>query len=63
TRLIEALGSTDAQIILSGGVASVVDILHAAEVDGLGGVIVGRALYEGTVKLDEALDAVARMKQ
>ena len=63
TRLIEALGPTDAQIILSGGVASVVDILHAAEVGGLGGVIVGRALYEGTVKLDEALDAVARMKQ
>jgi phosphoribosylformimino-5-aminoimidazole carboxamide ribotide isomerase len=59
--LIEALGPTEAQILLSGGVASVIDILHAAEVSGLGGVIVGRALYEGTVKLDEALDAVARI--
>jgi phosphoribosylformimino-5-aminoimidazole carboxamide ribotide isomerase len=61
--LIEALGPTDAQIILSGGVASVVDILHAAEIEGLGGVIVGRALYEGTVDLAEALDAVAKMIQ
>ncbi len=62
TDLLEAIGPTEAQIILSGGVASVLDILHAAEIAGLGGVIVGRALYEGTVDLAEALDAVARME-
>ena len=62
--LIEALGPTDAQIILSGGVASV--IRHHCtrrRYEGLGGVIVGRALYEGTVDLAEALDAVAKMQQ
>ena len=62
SELLRAIGPTEAQIILSGGVASVVDILHAAEVPGLGGVIVGRALYEGTVNLAEALDAVARIQ-
>lgn len=60
--LIEALGPTEAQLILSGGIASVYDILHAAEIPGLGGVIVGRALYEGTVDLAKALEAVARIE-
>jgi phosphoribosylformimino-5-aminoimidazole carboxamide ribotide isomerase len=61
--LIGALGPTDAQIVLSGGIASIEDIESAVAVPGLGGVIVGRALYEGTVDLTEALSAVARMEQ
>ena len=58
TELIEALGPTDAQIILSGGVGTLDHIVRAADVPGLGGVIVGRALYEGTVDLAEAIAAV-----
>jgi phosphoribosylformimino-5-aminoimidazole carboxamide ribotide isomerase len=48
-------------IIASGGVASVHDIerLVPLEPDGVVGVIVGRALYTGTVKLAEAL-AIAK---
>lgn len=56
--LIAALGPTDAQIILSGGVGTLEHITQAARVHGLGGVIVGRALYEGTVDLAEAIAAV-----
>jgi phosphoribosylformimino-5-aminoimidazole carboxamide ribotide isomerase len=58
TRLLDEIGPTQAQIILSGGVASVADIVDASRVPGLGGVIVGRALYEGTVDLAAALSAI-----
>lgn len=57
-RLIEAIGATEAQIILAGGVGTLDHILSAAEVPGLGGVIVGRAIYEGTVDLAAAIAAV-----
>jgi len=59
TELIQALGPTDAQIILSGGVGTLEHIRTASQVRGLGGIIVGRALYEGTVDLAEAIAAVA----
>jgi phosphoribosylformimino-5-aminoimidazole carboxamide ribotide isomerase len=57
-RLLQEIGATQAQIILSGGVSSVEDIVGASRVARLGGVIVGRALYEGTVDLAAALAAV-----
>jgi phosphoribosylformimino-5-aminoimidazole carboxamide ribotide isomerase len=60
--LIASIGAVDAQIILAGGVGSLEDVSEAAAVPGLGGVIVGRALYEGTVELGEALRAVAAVK-
>ena len=56
--LLRQIGPTEAQIILSGGVASLDDIVAASKLPGLGGVIVGRALYEGTVDLAAALVAV-----
>jgi phosphoribosylformimino-5-aminoimidazole carboxamide ribotide isomerase len=59
TRLLGEIGPTEAQIILSGGVASLEDVVAASKVPGLGGVIVGRALYEGTLDLAAALTAVA----
>lgn len=48
-------------VIASGGVASVADVERLArfEPEGIAGVIVGRALYTGAVKLREAI-AVAR---
>ena len=60
-RLIEELGphAGAAQIILAGGVGTLDHIVAASRVPGLGGVIVGRALYEATVDLAQALAAVA----
>ena len=49
--LSEASGLT---VIGSGGVASLSDVRHARKA-GLGGVIIGRALYEGAIALPEAL--------
>lgn len=47
-------------IIASGGVSSVTDLLSlsALEPQGVTGVIVGRALYTGDVRLPEALSAI-----
>jgi phosphoribosylformimino-5-aminoimidazole carboxamide ribotide isomerase len=54
-RLLQAIGPTEAQVILAGGVGSIADVARAAAVPGLGGIIVGRALYEGRVDLTAAL--------
>jgi phosphoribosylformimino-5-aminoimidazole carboxamide ribotide isomerase len=56
--LIEALGTTEAQIILSGGIGTLEHVKQASKVHGLGGIIIGRALYEGTVDLAKAIAAV-----
>jgi phosphoribosylformimino-5-aminoimidazole carboxamide ribotide isomerase len=47
-------------VIASGGVGSLTDLLSllALEPLGIAGVIVGRALYDGSVDLGEALAAV-----
>ena len=44
-------------VIASGGVASLADLhaLKAVEDDGITGVIIGRALYEGSIRLADAL--------
>jgi phosphoribosylformimino-5-aminoimidazole carboxamide ribotide isomerase len=47
---------TGARVIVSGGVATVDDI-RDARAAGLAGVIVGRALYEGRLGLNDALAA------
>lgn len=54
-RLAEAV---DLPVIASGGVASMDDIhrLSTARDSGIAGVIVGRALYEGTIDLAEAIN-------
>lgn len=44
------------EVVASGGVASVDDV-RACKAAGLAGVIVGKALYEGRINLDEALRA------
>ena len=44
-------------VIASGGIGTVSDLLSLLPL-GLNGVIVGRALYDGTVILSEALQAV-----
>ncbi|NND73673.1 MAG: 1-(5-phosphoribosyl)-5-((5-phosphoribosylamino)methylideneamino)imidazole-4-carboxamide isomerase [Ilumatobacter sp.] len=47
-----------APVIASGGVGSVADIEALARIEGLGGVITGKALYEGRFTIDEALAAL-----
>jgi phosphoribosylformimino-5-aminoimidazole carboxamide ribotide isomerase len=57
--LLERLvGLTDADVIASGGIATIDDILATRAV-GCSGAIVGRALYDGRLDLTEALVAVA----
>ncbi len=56
--LIKALEGTGASVILAGGVGTLNHVIDSAAVPSLTGVIIGRALYEGRVELDEALAAV-----
>jgi phosphoribosylformimino-5-aminoimidazole carboxamide ribotide isomerase len=55
------LREVDVPVIAAGGIASADDIrrLRPLEARGLEGVIVGRALYEGRVRLEELLAAAA----
>lgn len=55
-RLADATGLP---ALLSGGVATLDDLRLAAETPGIGGAVVGRALYEGRFTLQEALAACA----
>lgn len=55
----ELAQATGLRVIASGGVASLADVTHcrALSRSGIGGVIIGRALYDGKIKLREALAA------
>lgn len=61
--LADVLGATSVDVIASGGVSSVADLknLAALEVGGrrLAGAIVGTALYEGRMTVEEAVAACA----
>jgi phosphoribosylformimino-5-aminoimidazole carboxamide ribotide isomerase len=53
----EMLESTGLSVIASGGVSSTADVRHLSELDHgrLDGVIIGKALYEGLIQIEEAL--------
>lgn len=53
----EFAASTAIPVILSGGVTSITDVRDALalEKDGVTGIIIGRALYEGAIDLKEAI--------
>jgi len=51
----DLVATTDIAIIASGGVSTIEDIRALAQVPGIEGVIAGRALYEGTLDLAEAI--------
>lgn len=55
TRSAEVAG---APVIASGGVADLTDIERLAEIEGLGGIITGKALYEGRFTVAEAVHAL-----
>jgi phosphoribosylformimino-5-aminoimidazole carboxamide ribotide isomerase len=48
-----------APVIASGGVSSLDDVLALSRIVGLGGIITGKALYEGHLDLADALRALA----
>jgi phosphoribosylformimino-5-aminoimidazole carboxamide ribotide isomerase len=54
-----AVAASSTPVIASGGVASLADIRALAAIPGLGGIITGRALYEGHLTVAEALAAIA----
>ena len=47
-----------APVIASGGVSSLDDVIALTRIENLGGVITGKALYEGRFTISEALAAV-----
>jgi phosphoribosylformimino-5-aminoimidazole carboxamide ribotide isomerase len=53
----EMLESTQLKVIASGGVSSIADLHRLAEIahPRLDGVIIGKALYEGRIQIEEAL--------
>ncbi|MBI5143898.1 MAG: 1-(5-phosphoribosyl)-5-[(5-phosphoribosylamino)methylideneamino]imidazole-4-carboxamide isomerase [Candidatus Omnitrophica bacterium] len=55
--LKELLKATHIEIVASGGISTIEDVrgLKALEKNGLAGVIIGKALYENTIDLKEAL--------
>lgn len=55
TRSAELAG---APVIASGGVSSLADVVALTQIENLGGVITGKALYEGRFTISEALAAV-----
>jgi phosphoribosylformimino-5-aminoimidazole carboxamide ribotide isomerase len=55
TALEKILNSTDCQVISSGGVATIEHVQQLALVPGLYGTIIGRALYDNTIDLGEAV--------
>jgi imidazole glycerol phosphate synthase subunit HisF len=54
--LVHAVGMP---VLASGGVASVHDLVRLAQVPGVEGTVVGRALYTSAIDLGDALRAVA----
>jgi len=53
----EMLEHTEVAVIASGGVSSAADVRHLSEIDHwrLDGVIIGKALYEGLITVEEAM--------
>ena len=54
TSAVELQSATGLQVVASGGVSSVKDV-RQVRAAGLAGVIIGRALYEGSVKLGDLM--------
>lgn len=53
--LAAAVAATDRPVIASGGVAGIDDIISLAGIEGLGGIITGKAVYEGRLAIGDAL--------
>ncbi|MGE3589387.1 MAG: HisA/HisF-related TIM barrel protein, partial [Ilumatobacteraceae bacterium] len=60
--LAAAAASAPAPVIASGGVAALADVAALAAVPGIGGVITGKALYEGRFTVAEAVATLDAMR-
>ena len=58
TRSAELAGSP---VIASGGVSSLADVIALARIENLGGIITGKAVYEGRFTVVEAIEALAQL--
>lgn len=58
--LAAAAAATSIPVIASGGVSSLDDIAALRAVPGIGGIITGKAVYEGRFTVAEALEELAR---
>ena len=58
--LTESAQMAGAPVIASGGVSSLADISALASVENLGGIITGKAIYEGRFSVAEALVALTK---
>ncbi len=56
--LASAAAATCVPVIASGGVASLDDLVALAAIPGLGGIITGKAVYEGRFTVSQALAAL-----
>lgn len=57
--LAQSAAVAGAPVIASGGVSGLADIVALAAIDNLGGIITGKAVYEGRFSVADALDALA----
>ena len=57
-RTANLVQSIDVPVIAAGGVTTVGDITHLGEI-GVSGAVIGRALYEGTITVKEAIKAAS----
>ena len=58
--LTKAAALAGSPVIASGGVSSLADVVELARIPNLGGVITGKAVYEGRFTVVEALEALTR---
>ena len=58
-KITELTSNTSLPIIASGGVTSLEDLIQLKQIKGVSGVISGKALYENTFSLDEALNLIS----
>ena len=56
--LTAAVAATSTPVIASGGVSSLKDVVALAAIPGLGGIITGKALYEGRFTVADAMRAL-----
>ncbi|MEX2626541.1 MAG: HisA/HisF-related TIM barrel protein, partial [Ilumatobacteraceae bacterium] len=54
--LARAVSASPVPVIASGGVASLADLGRLVAIDGLAGIITGKAVYEGRFTVTEALE-------
>ncbi|MCK4888239.1 MAG: 1-(5-phosphoribosyl)-5-((5-phosphoribosylamino)methylideneamino)imidazole-4-carboxamide isomerase, partial [Planctomycetes bacterium] len=49
--------SVDINVVASGGVCTAADIKKLVELGSIAAAIVGRAIYEGTITVEQAIEA------